>query len=188
LPLRLLAFGLALGQLCLVAGCPQKPAPSTQFAAPAGTPEAQAQAVDPFVHSDDDARSLTEDGLIRLAETSDIPFFTGAEYRLGKHKCYMYRGYELDNTEFFKLFDRSCPHDGCNVEFAAVRQEGRLGTYEFRCPCCASRFNDHGLRIAGPALRGLTKYKLRFDDVVGSSPTDPNPPKIIVVDMSQTEQ
>jgi Rieske Fe-S protein len=55
-----------------------------------------------------------------------------------------------------RAFATTCPHLGCAVDFDA-----KAGT--FRCPCHTSAFDRAGVRISGPAKRGLDPLETRVE-------------------------
>ena len=84
-----------------------------------------------------------------------------------------------DNTaDRFQAVCLRCPHEGCDVDFVAdpstlppevVAEVGHPVTEPvFVCPCHNSTFTaDTGERLAGPAPRGL--YRFRVTNVTGAA-------------------
>jgi len=52
------------------------------------------------------------------------------------------------------LFDATCPHLGCVVQWNADEKS-------FDCPCHGSRFTKEGIVINGPAVENLEKLKVK---------------------------
>jgi len=53
-------------------------------------------------------------------------------------------------------FDSECPHMGCNVAWAADKQQ-------FECPCHGGKFSQTGAVQDGPPKRALWRYPLRIE-------------------------
>lgn len=60
------------------------------------------------------------------------------------------------NSNTILAFDRSCPHDGCNVNWSGNQSQ-------FVCPCHDAQFNAHGAVTQGPARSPLTSYPVRVN-------------------------
>jgi cytochrome b6-f complex iron-sulfur subunit len=67
------------------------------------------------------------------------------------------RMYVVNAQDYIFALSQKCPHLGCHVPFCA--SSGR-----FECPCHGSIYDLAGEYIAGPAPRGMDRYKV---DLVG---------------------
>jgi Rieske Fe-S protein len=175
---RLAGIGLGVAAASFIAGCPAGPPAQTTADAGDGAPPApgapvtrtglpdvpQGQAVNQILDRNDDARSLTPEGLVRLADTADLPYLSPVEFRVDKKLLYLYHGHNLDRSDFFAVYDRRCPHNGCTLKAVTVKVPDDEDRCEFRCPCHGSRFDDRGHRLAGPARRDMTQYFFKLED------------------------
>jgi cytochrome b6-f complex iron-sulfur subunit len=60
------------------------------------------------------------------------------------------------NTSNILAFDRSCPHEGCWVDWSGSQSQ-------FVCPCHSGLFNAQGQVIQGPPRSPLTSYPVRLN-------------------------
>jgi Rieske Fe-S protein len=62
-----------------------------------------------------------------------------------------------DDAGTVRAFTTTCPHLGCAVDYDAAADK-------FRCPCHKSQFDRDGMRVSGPAKRGLDPLPTTVDD------------------------
>lgn len=68
---------------------------------------------------------------------------------------YVKRVAAANNPGSFTCFSLECTHSGCIV---ALQSNG-----EFHCPCHGSKFNADGTVLAGPAARGMDRFKVSIE-------------------------
>ena len=61
-----------------------------------------------------------------------------------------------DAKNEIRCFSTTCPHLGCAIDFDAKLDK-------FKCPCHSSTFDKDGLKLSGPALRGMDPLKTEVD-------------------------
>jgi menaquinol-cytochrome c reductase iron-sulfur subunit len=62
-----------------------------------------------------------------------------------------------DDAGAVRAFTTTCPHLGCAVDYDKDADK-------FRCPCHSSQFDRDGMRISGPAKRGLDALATTVDE------------------------
>jgi nitrite reductase/ring-hydroxylating ferredoxin subunit len=66
------------------------------------------------------------------------------------------RMYMVNTHDYLFALSQKCPHLGCHVPYC--ESSGR-----FECPCHGSIYDLAGEYIAGPAPRGMDRYKVTLD-------------------------
>ncbi len=66
------------------------------------------------------------------------------------------RMYVVNTQDYLFALSQKCPHLGCHVPFC--ESSGR-----FECPCHGSIYDLAGEYIAGPAPRGMDRYRVKLD-------------------------
>jgi menaquinol-cytochrome c reductase iron-sulfur subunit len=88
-------------------------------------------------------------GRIPLPKKISMDHVTGWAVTQEEHQVYVLPGNQVVSAV--------CPHEGCEV---AWEKE----TNRFSCPCHQSFFSADGLRLTGPARRGLDQLPTRVQD------------------------
>ena len=66
------------------------------------------------------------------------------------------RMFVVNSNDYLFALSQKCPHLGCHVPYC--ESSGR-----FECPCHGSIYDLAGEHIAGPAPRGMDRYKITLD-------------------------
>ena len=83
------------------------------------------------------------------------------------------RMYMVNANNYLFALSQKCPHLGCHVPFC--ESSGR-----FECPCHGSIYDLAGEYIAGPAPRGMDRYKVTLEGenvIVDTSTLEAGPPR-----------
>lgn len=108
--------------------------------------------------------NLATSSLFQIAILSELSLTTPEEKVAGTVQISVARRLDERMIDYPLVLDRRCPHDKCVTNHQAEQDN-------YVCPCCGSRFDRDGLRISGPAKRGLRVlyYEVQYGKVL----TDP---------------